>query len=205
MITFNACKFEQNTKEILTTNDTTNLKEKIIDSEFKNINLIAQINSYESKKISPYWIIKTSKTEGIKSELQKTEEGLKIKTQFLNYGYLYIRQIIRNIYQFENKTIVLKVKYDNEIPSNLRYDIYIQSRFISDNTTRILVTDTETEYFKVGNEQVIEKRFKIPNFKSNYHLDLDTTEGLSVAFRLINDKEEISEILIKQISIEIEE
>jgi len=184
-------------------NENNNKIEKVLDNTFSRINKITHLDSYESKMLSSTWIIKTSETPGINAIFKKEENGLKITSKFKEYGYIYLRQIIKNIYQFESKKIKIKIIYDNIMENDLRYDIYIQSRFISDNTTRILVTDTLAEQFKVGRNLVIEKSFEVPNFEDNYDLRIDKTEGLSVAFRLINDKEEQTNILIKKISIEI--
>lgn len=177
--------------------------EKILDKNFAKISDKVDIKSNDHKMFSPIWRVKTSITDGIEATLRNTKQGLEIISSFTNYGYLYLRQIIPDIYQFENRTIKMKIIYDNIYDNNLRYDIYIQSRFISDNATRILVTDTKTKKFNIGSNLIIEETFKIPNFEKNYNLDLDNTEGLSVAFRLINDKEEITKLLIKEISVQI--
>ena len=156
---------------------------KIEDSRFKLINY--NINNQNihggGVHISPNWILKTQDDNLIVSTTN-ISDGVQVNASYSSVlGYLYIRQIIPNVFQFENKTITLEVEYTNNSEQNLDYDVYIQARFNPDNTTRILVADTSNFTFATGSHTAIHT-FNVPDFGNKI---MEDTEGLSVAFRVI--------------------
>ena len=178
--------------------DFVNIKgDLIIDSNFKNIP-DHTITANRNENITNNWTIKTT-SQNIQTEILKINEGMLLNTEFEEYGYVYIRQIIRNILKFENKKIELEVVYEL-LDNNINFDIYIQSRFNRDSADRILVVDTQTMNFKedIG---ILKYRFNVPDF-NNKKPD-SKIEGLSVAFRLVGKKGISNSIIIKKMSLKI--
>ena len=190
------CKDQDNSLSSEENLDNVNATQRIVDSEFKNIietnNLISKRTIYNNTmNISSDWIVKANPVDDLSIITTKLENGLKLELDYNERGYVYIRQIIGDIYNFENKQIQLKINYTYEEDKPLNYDIYIQSRFNQDNTTRIRVTDTNSDKILKGNHTII-KEFQVPKFDNYGIIDIDSTEGLSTAFRLIGVDEHIN-------------
>jgi hypothetical protein len=125
---------------------------------------------------------------------------MRLNTVFDEYGHVYIRQILRDVMKFENQYIELEVEYEL-LDNNIIYDIYIQSRFNQDNTTRIPSTNFNTRDVFPTNKGIIKKIYKISDYGEMK--PSDKTEGLSVAFRLIGEKGISNSILIKKMTLKI--
>lgn len=110
-------------------------------------------------------------------------------------SYLYLRQIIADVYQFEGKTIKIVVDYTNDSTSSLSYDVYVMARFNPDNATRVFVGDTSDATLTTGSH-TISKTFTVPSFS----LPAESTEGLSVAFRMIGSNQ-TSDVTIHSVRV----
>lgn len=197
---FASCSPDNNS---LNTSHTFNINEEIIsDPIFKRIPDLKYFDN-NGFNLSNTWIVKRgihyddSHLLAILIKNSESEGGLDISISFQKFNYFYIREIVPNIYQFSGRKIHFVVEYEAYNP--LRFDIYIQSRFTSDNSTRILVIYTPTFDFNLNNN-IIEFYFEVPVFEDGK--PLDNTNGLSVAFRLIGENSS-SHILIKKISLKI--
>ena len=153
----------------------------ITDSNFKNLSVVKESCNNTDKLVTPDWRVKT--TVGGISAVVGYDNGMRIDAYYPTDGYIYVRQIIPNILQFSGKKLKVKVTIDRLSWQELGYDVYIQARFNSKDTDRILVVDTQTKPLRQG-VNTIELDVQVPVLtKSTFLVGEDN--GLSVAFRLI--------------------
>jgi hypothetical protein len=130
------------------------------------------------------WRIKT--TAGpVDCYAHRTDIGLKLEARFNELGYIYVRQIASNIRRFEGKTFKLTVELDRTSWQPIDFDVYITSRYSSDDENRITVVDTPTHPL-VRYYNKIEMVFDVP---VDHSRPTDELNGLSIAFRLIGAME----------------
>ena len=174
----------------------------IVDPYFKDITPTMTISNADVLLTSSWrnWRIKT-KDGSFFATVEKQLDGMMVNAMFGNsLGYLYVRQIIQDVYQFENKRIKLLIDYTNANTSNLKYDVYIQARFNVDNTTRAFIGDTTNSTLAIG-RNILVHSFHVGSFNGKRAED---SEGLSLAFRLIG-RDQAAAVKIHSIRLVVEE
>jgi len=188
-------KEEEMNKE---TNSSTILKNNNFTAWSKGNELISHDNDII---IPDYWRIKT-RNGPIYAECSKSISGIYIDAYYEEYGYLYIRQLIPNVMNYSNKEYEIEISINNLIVEEVLYDLYIQARLNENNNERVLVIDTKQFKLKEG-KSILKFKFNVPNLENVNYL-INNKNALSVAFRIIGQKEqsiqfEIDYIKIKEI------
>jgi hypothetical protein len=188
-------KKEETNKEI---NSSTILKNNNFTTWSKGNELISHDNDII---IPDYWRIKT-RNGPIYAECTKSTSGIYIDAYYEEYGYLYIRQLIPNVMNYSNKEYEIEISINNLITEEVLYDLYIQARLNENNNERVLVIDTKQFKLKEG-KSILKLTFNVPNLENVNYL-INNNNALSVAFRIIGQKEqsiqfEIDYIKIKEI------
>jgi len=127
-----------------------------------------------------------TKNGAVSCNVTDVGDGVRFDARFHETkGYIYLRQIRGNIKAFEGKKWKLKVAFEKISWQNISYDIYISSRYSSNDADRVTVVDTQDKQVPNGLTN-IEVTFDVP-----VHTDIpmDSINGLSVSFRIIGQNQ----------------
>ena len=178
----------------------------ITDSIFKDIKAKTSVNNTDvivsnSTSLLDTWHIKTV-NGSVSSIISKVASGMRVEAYYPTLGYLYIRQILSDIRKHEGKKFKLTVEMSRDSWQTLNYDVYVASRYSSDDNNRITVVDTESKPLVRG-DNTIELEFKVPKDTNRV---IDSLNGLSIAFRLIGNTQNtactIKSVQLKEIVVE---
>ena len=178
----------------------------IIDSTFKDIKAKTPANNADvivsnNTSLLDTWHIKTV-NGSVSSIISKVTSGMKVEAYYPGLGYLYVRQILSDIRKYEGKKFKLRVEMSRDSWQTLNYDVYVTSRYSSDDSNRITVIDTESKPLVRG-DNTIELEFEVPKDTNRV---IDNINGLSIAFRLIGNAQNtectIKSVQLKEIAIE---
>ena len=178
----------------------------ITDSAFKDIKAKTSVNNADvivsnNTSLLDTWHIKTVNGP-VSSVISKVTSGMRVEAYYPSLGYLYIRQILSDIRKYEGKKFKLRVEMSRDSWQTLNYDVYVTSRYSSDDNNRITVVDTESKPLVRG-DNTIELEFEVPK---DTNRAIDSVNGLSIAFRLIGNAQNtactIKNIQLKEIVIE---
>jgi hypothetical protein len=169
----------------------------ITDSTFKNVLMTTVDNTdivvSSSNELFNTWRIKTK--NGAFKAVVSSDNGLSIKAKFNELSYLYIRQILPNIYSFANKKLTLKIVLDNRTP-NIRYDAYVSARFSKDDVDRVTIIDTEDTTLALCTS-TITVPFTVMDTTTK---PISYFDGLCITFRLIGANADV-DCTIKSIEL----